>query len=124
MLTLDTNILISYFNDETRAVNRLLQWRDRGEKFFISVITELEILSLPKLTAEELAAIEEFLQQFSIIPLNSHLSRIAAKIRRRTKLGLGDSVIVATAKLTDSILVTRDKEIMRKAGSEIEIQSI
>ncbi|HZY10253.1 MAG TPA: type II toxin-antitoxin system VapC family toxin [Bacteroidota bacterium] len=124
MFTLDTNILISYFNDEPRVVNQLLEWRDAGEGFFISVITELEVLSLPRLTAEELTTIQNFLQQFTIIPLDSHLSRIAAEIRRLTKLGLGDSVIVGTAKLTESTLVTRDREIMKKTASVIEIQSI
>ncbi len=47
MLTLDTNIIISYLNDEKPVVDRLLQWKEQGEGFIISVITEIETLSYP-----------------------------------------------------------------------------
>ena len=124
MFTLDTNILISYFNDEPKVVRQLFHWRDAGITFLISVITEIEILSLPRLTDAELGIIESFLKRFTIVPLDSRLTKITAEIRRRTKLSLGDSVIVATAKCTDSILVTQDKEIIKKVGSSVEIQSI
>jgi predicted nucleic acid-binding protein len=46
MLTLDTNIIISYLNDEKTVVDKLLRWKERGEGFIISVVTEIETLIL------------------------------------------------------------------------------
>ncbi len=79
MLTLDTNIIISYLSDEKPVVEIILQWQIGG---------------------------------------------IAAGFRRNIKLSLGDSVIVATAYITGSTLVTLDKEIIRKAKNTIPIITI
>lgn len=124
MFTLDSNILISYLNDDEKIVKQLLNWRNDKKHFFISVITEIEVLSLPLLTYEETNKIERFLREFTIIPLDSQLGRIAAEVRRKYKLNLGDSVIVATTQLTSSTLVTQDKEIVQKARNLIRIQTI
>jgi len=121
VLTIDTNILISYFNDDEKIVKHCLRWRKTGTRFFISVITEIEILSLPTLTSEEINKIQRFLREFTVIPLDSQLGRIAAEIRRQYKFKLGDSVIIAAAQLTNSTLVTRDKEIIKKAKNLIRI---
>ena len=124
VLTLDTNILIGYLNDDKRVAEQLLSWRKVGKKFFISVITEVEILSLPLLTQEEVTQLQRFLQEFTIIPLDTQLAQIAAEIRRNSKIKLGDSIIIATAKLTNSVLVTLDKDVIKKAASLIKVQGI
>lgn len=123
MLTIDTNILILYFNNDEKVVKQLLNWRKANTRFFISVITEIEVLSFPKLTAEEINKIQRFLREFTIIPIDSQLGRMAAEIRRQYGLNLGDSIITATAQLTNSSLVTQDKDIIKKAKNLIRIQS-
>lgn len=75
MFTLDTNILIGYLNDDKKVTGQLLAWREAGNRFFISVITEIEILSFTLLTAEEIFKIQRFLQEFTIIPLDTQLAR-------------------------------------------------
>ena len=124
MFTLDTNILIGYLNDDKKVADQLLAWRKVGKKFFISVITEVEILSFPFLTQEEIVKIQRFLQEFTIIPLDTQLARMAAGIRRNSKIKLGDSVVIATAKLTNSVLVSLDKDVIKKAGTSVKVQSI
>ncbi len=124
MFTIDTNILILYFNDDEKIVRQFLNWRKANAHFFISVITEIETLSLPRLTSEEISKIQRFLREFTIIPLDSQLGKIAADIRRQYRLAIGDSVIIATAQLTNSTLVTQDKGIIRKAKNLVSIQSI
>jgi hypothetical protein len=124
VLTLDTNIIIGYLNDDKKVAEQLLSWRKAGKKFFISVITEVEVLSLPLLTQEEVTQLQRFLQEFTIIPLDTQLAQIAAEIRRNSKIKLGDSIIIATAKLTNSVLVTLDKDVIKKAASLIKVQSI
>lgn len=123
MLTIDTNILILYFNNDEKIVRQLLNWREANTRFFISVITEIEVLSFPKLTSKEIDKIQRFLREFTIIPIDSQMGRIAAEIRRQYRLNLGDSIIVATAQLTNSSLVTQDKDIIKKAKNLIRIQS-
>ena len=123
MFTIDTNILISYLNDDKESVKQLLGWRDAGAIFFISVITEIEALSLPSLTIEEINRIQQLLREFTIISLDSQLGQISAEIRRKCRLSLGDSIVVATAKLTNSILATKDKEIIKKAKNLIQIKA-
>lgn len=124
MFTIDTNILISYFNDEERVVKQFLKWRKVDARFFISVITEIEILSLPTLTSEEVNKIQRFLGEFTIIPLDSQLGKIVAEIRRQYKFKLGDSAVMATAQLTNSVLVTQDKELIKKGKNLVQIQTI
>jgi hypothetical protein len=124
VFTLDTNILIGYLNDDKKVADQLLAWRKVGKKFFISVITEVEILSFPFLTQEEIVKIQRFLQEFTIIPLDTQLARMAAGIRRNSKIKLGDSVVIATAKLTNSVLVSLDKDVIKKAGTLVKVQSI
>lgn len=126
MFTLDTNILIAYFDNDKKVVEKLLKWHRQRSHFFISVINEIEILSLPKLTSEEINKIERFLREFTIIPLDSQLGRISAKLRRKYKLSLGDSVIAATASITDSTLVTLDKEIIKKLrdSKQVKVKTI
>jgi predicted nucleic acid-binding protein len=124
MFTLDTNILIGFLNDEERIVRQLRLWREDHARFFISVVSHIEVLALPKLTPEATERIERFLQEFSVIPVDVQLAKIAATIRREYRLGLGDSIITATAKLTDSTLVTRDQEILKKAKRFLSVRAI
>ncbi len=124
MFTLDTNILIGYLNDDKKVTGQLLAWREAGNRFFISVITKIEILSFTLLTAEEIFKIQRFLQEFTIIPLDTQLARLTAEIRRNCKIKLGDSVVIATAKLTNSILVSLDKDVIKKAGALVKVQNI
>ena len=124
MLTLDTNILVGYLNNNEKIVKQLLSWRKSNVRFFISVITEIEILSLSKLNIEEINKLQKFLREFTIISLDSQLGKLTAEIRRERKFNLGDSIIVATAKLTNSTLITQDKEIIKKAKNLIYVQAI
>ncbi len=124
MLTVDSNVLISYLNDDRKTIVQFGIWRQENIRFFISVITEVELLSLPKLTPEDIQKIQRLLLEFTIIPLDSQLAKSAAGLRRQHGLRLADSVIVATAQITNSTLVTMDKDILRKARNIIPAQSI
>ncbi len=124
MFTLDTNIVIGYLNDEAEIADQILSWRREPARFCISVITEIEALSFPKLTTSEIAKIQRLLQELTIIPADSQLGRLAAELRRQYQFKLGDSIIVATARLTNSILVTRDKSLLKKAKQIISVKTI
>lgn len=123
MLTLDTNILI-YHLDGDEGVRRQLQlWLLRGERLFVSEITRLELLAVPALPRAEESAIRELLTLFVSIPVDARVAEVAAALKRKYRLRLGDSIIAATAYLTNSRLVTRNLSDFRKV-KEIRIESI
>lgn len=115
MFTLDSNIVIGYLNGDDKIARQLANWRNNKVPLFISVITEIEVLSHPKLRPEEITKIKRFIREFTAVPVDHQVGEIAAAIRRKTKISVGDSLVVATAILTHSSLVTQDKELIRKS---------
>lgn len=115
MLVLDTNILIGYLSDDTAIVAYLDGARTRGESFAISVVTEIELLASPALESGDELLIDRLLASLEIVGLHSTLARSAAALRRDVKLKLGDAVIAATAQARYATLVTRDRDLARRA---------
>jgi len=123
MLTLDSNILIYYLQDEKEVVKKFDSWRTSGERFCISIITKIELLSYPKITAEEIEKVNKFLREFQIIILDEVIATKVAEIRRKYKLLLADAIIATTAFFTKSTLITRNIKHFRKI-KEIKVKSI
>lgn len=115
MFTLDSNIVIGYLNGDDKIARQLANWRNNKVPLFISVITEIEVLSHPKLRPEEITKIKRFIREFTAVPVDHQVGEIAAAIRRKTKISVGDSLVVATAILTHSSLVSRDEGLIKKA---------
>jgi predicted nucleic acid-binding protein len=114
MFVLDTNSIIYYLKDEQSAVKVIDKIFAQNSIVYISVITELELLSFSNLTTNELNKIEEFLQIVAIVPLDSRLARMAANLRRLYKIKTVDSIIAATSLYTGSTLVTRNIKDFQK----------
>ena len=114
MYTLDTNAIIYYVQEDSRAV-AVLENIVKGEyPVYVSVLTEAELFSYSNLTKAEADAIDGLLQTTSIIPFDSRLARLAGMIRRTYGVKLSDSVIAATALLTGSTLLTRNTKDFRR----------
>ena len=102
-LFLDTNIILYLLaGDETLAT-----FLD-NKQLYISVITELELLSFADLTEKEETIIKDFIAQCKVIALNDHVKRETLRIRRTYKTKLPDSIIIATALYLDLPLITSD----------------
>lgn len=108
MYTLDTNAIIYYLDEEPTVVPLLEPILGQEMAIFVSVVTELELLSHPGLTEEDMAAIQQLLTSVVIFPLESRLAQLAGALRRQYHLKTPDSVVAATALLTHTILVTRN----------------
>jgi toxin FitB len=106
--TLDTNAIIYYLDEEPTVVPLLEPILGQDMAIFVSVVTELELLSHPGLTDEDVAAIQQLLTSVVIFPLESRLAQWAGALRRQYHLKTPDSVVAATALLTHTILVTRN----------------
>jgi len=113
-LLLDTNtVLYLLAGDETLA-NFL-----NGKFLFISVISELELLSFKKLTQNEATTIKTFLSELKIENISEEIKTHTIKIRKSTNLKLPDAIIAATSISLNIPLVTSDKQISSVEGLNV-----
>ena len=82
----------------------------------VSVITEMELLSWPSLTAPEEKRIRDFLDRLVICELTPSIRARAVQIRRQTSLKLPDAVVCATALEFGVELWTNDTALVKVPG--------
>ncbi|HRM15318.1 MAG TPA: type II toxin-antitoxin system VapC family toxin [Acinetobacter parvus] len=79
----------------------------------ISVITEMELLSYPQLTLQDEVMLRGILSFFQHIELTTEIKQQAIWLRKNTGLKLPDSIVAATALITNCILLTSDKKLLK-----------
>ncbi len=121
--TFDTNAIIYYLKGDKDVSNKIEEILTTNPSIYISTVTEVELFGFPKITEIEAYQIEKILETVSIIPLDSRIARMAARIRQLYKLKTADSVIAATALFTGSVLITRNVKDFSKV-TDLQIQSI
>lgn len=99
----DTNILIDYLLGKTPAKEELARFPAAR----ISVVTWIEVMVGARDPKEE-AQLKMFLSRFEMILLDASVAETAAMLRSCYRLRLPDAVIWASAKVYDSILITRN----------------
>ena len=115
MLVLDTNILIAHLGGEAEVVRKFVAWRKENISLAVSVITECELFSYPRLRPGEEERIEQFLtDNFISFPFDGQMARRAARIRRTAKVELADAAIAALALEMQASLVTRNLRDFQK----------
>jgi predicted nucleic acid-binding protein len=108
---LDSNTIMDLFNGLIPLESFKQMLTDTEQ--IISVITELELLSFPRISAEQETKIKLFLEKREIVPLTEDIKHKAIEFRRRTNKKLPDSIIAATSIVFNAVLVTRDKELLK-----------
>jgi predicted nucleic acid-binding protein len=103
-LLLDTNIVL-YLLSGNEAIFDILD----GQALYVSVITELELLSYPELTTDEANQIKEFLSQITVLDLSQRVKDTTTFFRRNYRVKLPDSIIAATSYSFNIPLITADK---------------
>ena len=63
-----------------------------------------------------MATLEEFFRDSDFLPLTDPIARQAVRLRRQHSMGLGDSLIAATAMVHSLMLVTHNVEDFRWIG--------
>ena len=100
---LDTNILL-YLIGKKIPVDALPE----GE-FFVSFITELEVLSYSSITPQEEHQLKRFLHDIPVIDITAEIKGRTIELRKKYNLRLPDAIIAATAFQLGATLVTNDK---------------
>ena len=112
---LDTNVALYLLG------GKLLDPLPTGE-FYLSVISEMEMLSYPSLVVSEELRIRQLLERVSIIELDERLKNSAIELRRKYRLKLMDAIICATALSLNSVLLSNDAQLSRV--EEIAVHSV
>ncbi len=99
----DSNVLIN-LNRGDKKIAILLQ----GKTLLFSVITEIELLSFPKISQVEIARVKSMLEECILIGLTQDVKEQAIIIRKLTKMKLPDAVVAATARAMKVPLLTAD----------------
>jgi len=86
---------------------------------FISFITELELLSFPRLTDKDEKTIRGLLKNCVITDINPEIKNLTIELRKKSNLKLPDSIIAATAYINKLPLLTADKQF--KTLDELDI---
>lgn len=121
--TIDTNILIYHGNADKGVTEFFADEVVKGSSFVLPTIVLVEFFGFSEMTLEAKYAFDELFPYFTLAPLDYKTALIAARFRSGKTLKLADSIIAATALVTNSILVTRNVSDFKKVPS-LEIQSL
>ena len=114
-LLLDSNIVLYLLNGEETLIPLL-----EGKSLYLSFITQLELLSFPEISQEEINKIERFIQECIIIEISSTIKEYTINFRKKFRLSLPDSIIAATSLYINVPLVTADSDF-KKLTNEVDL---
>jgi hypothetical protein len=94
----DTDVLVDFLRGYPDAVAYV---KSQGERIVLSAVVVAELYAGVK-DDEELQRMDEFLSQFTVLPVTWELARSAGLLRRDYRkshgVGLADAILAATAK--------------------------
>ena len=114
MILIDSYGWLEYFLDGPLADKYAKYVEDANEEAYVTpTIVVYEVYKRIRNIQGEQSALEAYAQisRTKIIELTSQLALEAAEISLSTKLGMADSLIVATAKAFNAQVVTSDKHL-------------
>ena len=100
----DTNFLIYLLNGHVSIVPYL------NNNFFISEITEMEMLGVKGLPASVIKTRADLIDNCFIVNFNSDIKKIAITIRQQVSITLPDAIVASSALYMGMPLVTGDKD--------------
>ncbi len=105
---LDTNILLYLLQGDETLAEAL-----HKKQFYISFITQLELLSFPRLSRRESKVIGQLIDECVIIDINAKIKKLTIENRRNTKMKLPDCIIAASALYLDLPIITADSDFKK-----------
>ncbi|MEY4703069.1 MAG: hypothetical protein RIR96_966 [Bacteroidota bacterium] len=105
-ILLDTNTVLYFLNGDQTVSDFIY-----GKKVFISIISELELLSYKNLNSKDIKAISAFIKEIHVENISHKIKDEAINIRRSTNLKLPDCIIAATSIVLEIPIFSADKEL-------------
>lgn len=84
--------------------------------YFVSVITEIELLSFPTLTPEQLEPLRALIDEVTVVPIDPGVKDAAIKLRREHRLRVPDAIVAGTAVALDAELLSNDGRLQALPG--------
>ncbi len=113
-LLLDTNAVLYVLGGDETLASFL-----NGKELYLSIISELELLSYKKITQKEIKAITSFLSELKIENISEEIKKATIEIRKSTNLKLPDCIIAATSITLSIPLISSDKQLSSVPGLDI-----
>ena len=111
----DTNFLIYLLNGRNTVTPYL------NNNFFISEITEMEMLGVKGLTSEIYKIRAALIENCYLVTFNSDIKEIAIRIKQQTTIKLPDAIVAASAMYMSLPLVTADKSFSKIFGLDLQL---
>lgn len=89
-------------------------------RYALSVISEMELLSYPGLSADEETAIRQLLGFITRLPLGDAERDVAIALRKTLRLKLPDAVIAASALNWGAVLLSNDTRLVQVPGLAVK----
>ncbi len=105
---LDTNIVIYILSGKSKYIELV-----KDKDIFVSIITELELLSYDFDTNSDEIKTRNFLEFTNIVGINKNIKELTISVRKKYNLKLPDSIILATALNKNIDLETKDKDLYK-----------
>ena len=101
----DTNAILYILNGDITLTEFLFE-----KELYISVITEMELLSFKDITHAERLAIDSFLNDLVMLNIDQRTKLNAISVKKASNMKLPDSIIAGTAIALKLPLVTSDRQ--------------
>jgi predicted nucleic acid-binding protein len=118
-IVVDTSLIINLFNGVS-GIEPLINNRN----LFVSIISEIEVLSFPNLSPKDKELLKSFLHECFIVDIEPAIKDLTIEIRTKSKIKLPDAVIAATAIYYDLPLLTMDTGFNRIESLDAVILSL
>ena len=118
-ILLDTNAVIALLQGHDQLANRLAA----ADWIGISVMTWMEFMSFPELSAEDAQLFVEACSRLEVVGLtidDRRLLELVVKVRSENQLKMPDAIIVGTAIYRDAILLTQDRQLLGSRGGIVQ----
>ncbi|MDR0709241.1 MAG: PIN domain-containing protein [Spirochaetaceae bacterium] len=93
---------------------------------YVSIITRMELYAKRDITVDELADVDSFFADVTVIPLNGIVEKTAIEIRGKSepKIKLPDCIIAATAIALGATCLTSDYHLLNLVWPGYTVQTI
>ena len=102
---LDTNAVLYILGGDETLINFLFE-----KELYLSIISEMELLSYRNITEKEKQTLDEFLKEFIIMNIDEKIKLNTIEVKKSSSMKLPDSIIAATAISLKLPIITSDKQ--------------